>query len=322
MANCRDKVDHDIPSIDSNVHYDWSQKHEEIITVAPGEIVNFDCRDASDGQLKPGSTIQDFTQMTWQGHPLTGPVYIKGATPGDVLSVEILDINHQGYGFTYFYQSKENKGLLATEFEQPSLYIWDLTEDTAKFVDGIEVPINPFPGSIGVAPGKQGHHSSTPPRNVGGNIDIKHLTVGSTIHLPIEVNGGLFSLGDCHAAQGDGEVCVTAIEAPMSVTVRFDLQKNSKITQPQFSTPGPFTTTDGSTQMYATSGIADNLNEASQKAIISMIEYLCYEKNITESEAYMLCSVAVDLKINQIVNKPRFTVSAYIPENIFPPHDN
>jgi acetamidase/formamidase len=185
-------------------------------------------------------------------------------------------------------------------------------------VDGIEVPIDMFPGTIGVAPDGPGEHDTLPPRSVGGNMDVKHMTAGSTVYLPVEVEGALFSTGDCHAAQGDGEVCVTVIEAPMFVTARFGLEKQAGIEQPRFETEGPFTPTGSDEPTYGTTGIADDLMEATKLAVRHMIDHLHRERDLSREEAYILCSAAVDLKISEVVDAPNWTVSAYLPENVFP----
>jgi acetamidase/formamidase len=233
-----------------------------------------------------------------------------------VLAVELLEFDHEGFGVTYFYPSE--KGLLPEDFDDPGLYTWDLDGDVGHFVDGIEVPLDPFPGIVGLAPSEPGAHSTTPPRRVGGNLDVKHLTAGSTVYLPVEVGGGLFSIGDCHAAQGDGEVCVTGIEAPMSVTARLSVRSGMEIDQPQFETSGPFTPTGADESMYGTTGVADELLEATTRAVRHMIDHLNERRGLTREQAYLLCSVAVDLKISQVVNEPTYTVSAYLPESIFP----
>ncbi|MFT4958895.1 MAG: acetamidase/formamidase, partial [Halobacteriales archaeon] len=157
-----------------------------------------------------------------------------------------------------------------------------------------------------------------PPRSVGGNMDVKHLTAGSTLYLPVEVEGALFSTGDCHAAQGDGEVCVTGVEAPMFVTARFDVRSDMDIEQPQFETAGPFTPTGHDEPMYGTTGIAPDLMEATKLAVRHMIEHLHEERGLTRAEAYILASAIIDLKINEVVDAPNWTVSAYVPESIFP----
>jgi acetamidase/formamidase len=169
-----------------------------------------------------------------------------------------------------------------------------------------------------VAPGEAGEHDTLPPRDVGGNMDVKHLTTGSTVYLPVETEGGLFSTGDCHAAQGDGEVCVTGIEAPMFVTARFDVRDDMAIEQPQLRTDHPFTPTGRDEPMYATTGIAPDLMEATKKAVRHMIDHLVAERGLTRSEAYILCSAAVDLKISEVVDAPNWTVTAYVADSLFP----
>jgi len=147
---------------------------------------------------------------------------------------------------------------------------------------------------------------------------VKHLTAGATLYLPVEVEQALFSIGDCHAAQGDGEVCVTGIEAPMSVTARFHLKSDMDIDQPQFETTGPFSATGSDHSVYATTGISDDLMDATKKAVRHMITHLHEEHDLSRAEAYLLCSAIVDLKINEVVDKPNWVVSAYVPQSIFP----
>ncbi|MDS0298811.1 acetamidase/formamidase family protein [Halogeometricum sp. S1BR25-6] len=312
-------VDHDLSDDDENVHHVWDNSLEPLVTVEPGDVVRFECRDALDGQVGPDSGVDDLANATFDPvHPLTGPVAVEGAEPGDVLAVELLDFEHKGWGFTGFMPGEMGLGLLPEEFEEAGLHIWELEEDVAHFVDGIEVPLDMFPGIIGVAPGEDGEHDTLPPYDTGGNMDVKHMTKGSTVYLPVEVEGGLFSTADCHAAQGDGEVCVTGIEAPMYVTARFDVLKDKSIEQPQLKTTGPFTPTGSDEPMYATTGIAPDLMEATKKAVRHMIDHLEAERDLTRGEAYILCSAAVDLKISEVVDAPNWTVTAYVPDSIFP----
>ncbi|MDX1744836.1 MAG: acetamidase/formamidase family protein, partial [Halobacteriales archaeon] len=159
---------------------------------------------------------------------------------------------------------------------------------------------------------------TAPPRDVGGNLDVKHLTAGSTVYLPVAVDGALFSIGDGHAAQGDGEVSISAIEAPMTITARLRLEPEMSIDQPEFRTTGPFTPTGVDEEMYATTGVADDLMDATKLAVHHMIDHLEAHRGLTRGEAYLLCSVAVDLKINEVVDAPNWVVSAYLPESIFP----
>ena len=312
-------VDHRLDDRDENVHVGvWNNDLDPVLSVAPGEVVAFECRDATNGHLDADATVEDLATMSFEGHPLTGPVRVEGAEPGDVLAVELLALEHEGFGVTYFYPEAAEKGLLPAAFDEPGLHVWDLEGDVGRFVDGIEVPLDPFPGIAGVAPSEPGDHGTTPPRRVGGNLDVKHLTAGSTLYLPVEVAGALFSVGDCHAAQGDGEVCVTGIEAPMSVTARLSLRSDVDLEQPRFETTGPFTPAGVDGPTYGTTGLAEDLLTATRRAVRHMLDHLQGERGLTRAEAYLLCSAAVDLKVNQVVNEPTYTVSAYLPESLFP----
>lgn len=313
------EVDYRLSDHDANIHNAWDNSLDPILTVDPGDVVRFECRDATDQQVNVETTVDDVPELSFDPvHPLTGPVAIDGATQGDVLEIELLDFQHKGWGYTLFFPGDMGLGLLPDDFPEPGLHIWDLDGDTGRFVNGIKVPLDCFPGVIGVAPGDPGEHDTLPPRSVGGNVDIKHLTAGSTLYLPIEVDGALFSTGDCHAAQGDGEVCVTGIEAPMFVTCRFDVRSDMDIEQPQFECDHPFTPTGIDEPMYATSGIDDDLMEATKKAVRYMIDHLNAERGLSRAEAYILCSAAIDLKINEVVDAPNWVVSAYLAESLFP----
>ncbi len=311
--------DHRLSASDEHVHSVWDNGLDPVLTVEPGDVVEFDCRDATDGQLTPDATVEDVPAIDPSPiHPLTGPVAVAGAEPGDTLAVDLLAFEHHGVGYTYCYPGDRGQGLLPGEFPDPGLHVWDLDGDVGRFVDGIEVPLDPFPGNLGVAPAADGEHSTTPPRRVGGNLDVKHLTAGSTLYLPVEVADALFSIGDCHAAQGDGEVCVTGVEAPMTVTARLDVRRDLDVEQPQFRTRGPFTAIGADESAYATSGVADDLMAAARNAVRHMIDHLHERRGLSRTQAYLLCSAVVDLKINEVVDAPNWVVSAYLPESIFP----
>lgn len=312
-------VDHRLSAADANVHHVWDNSIEPALHIEPGDVVRFECRDALDGQIGIDSTAEDLANASFDPvHPVTGPVYVDGAEPGDALVVELLHLQHKGWGFTGFMPGEMGLGLLPEDFEDAGLYVWDLEGDVGRFVNGIDIPLDPFPGILGVAPAADGQHGTLPPRSVGGNMDVKHMTAGSTVYLPVEVDGALFSTADCHATQGDGEVCVTGIEAPMFVTARFDVRKNAGFEQPQFHTRGPFTPTGADEPMYATTGIADDLMDSTKLAVRHMIGHLETERGLTRGEAYILCSAAVDLKISEVVDAPNWIVTAYLPESIFP----
>ncbi|GGN24390.1 acetamidase/formamidase family protein [Halarchaeum nitratireducens] len=310
-------IDHQIERTDTNVRHDWSPDYDPIARVEPGDTVAFECRDSMDGQVTPKTTASDVANTTFDPvHPITGPVAVEGAEPGDAVAIEILDLEHEGWGYTAFWP--EDRGLLPEEFDECGIHIWDLNGDVGQFVDSIGVPLDPFPGIVGLAPAESGRHSTIPPRATGGNLDVKHLTEGATLYLPVEVAGAMLSVGDCHAAQGDGEVCVNGIEAPMTATVRVDLVKDARFETPRFETTGPYAPAgrDGGTA-YATTGVGDDLMVAAKDAISGMIDYLNSEYGLSRSNAYVLCSAAVDLKINEVVNAPNWVVSAYLPTSLF-----
>ena len=172
-------------------------------------------------------------------------------------------------------------------------------------------------GVMGVALTEPGEHLTAPPRRVGGNMDIKQLTAGSTLYLPIEVDGALFSTGDGHAAQGDGEVCITAIETTMTATLRFTLRPDLRLAGPQFRTSRPIAQSTNTAGWYATAGIAPDLMEATKQATREMIAHLGREYDLAPREAYVLCSVAMDLKISEVVDAPNWVVSGFMPLSIF-----
>ncbi len=198
-------------------NYVWDNAIEPALEVEPGAVVELQVRDASDEQIRADSGPEDVTRLDFDHvNPVSGPVFVKGAQPGDVLAVELLEFRPPGWGWTALIPGF---GLLADEFPEPWLRISrvDGAAGRVAWSDEISLPYRPFPGTIGVAPAEPGQHPILPPSRWGGNLDTKHLVVGSTLYLPVGVEGALFSLGDTHAAQGDGEVCGTAIETAMDV---------------------------------------------------------------------------------------------------------
>ena len=185
------------------------------------------------------------------------------------------------------------------------------------FGPGGKVPLKPFAGTIGLAPGEPGHHAVGQPRRVGGNMDIRDLSAGTELFLPVEAPGALLSVGDTHAAQGDGEVCGTAIESPMQVTVKLDLIKGMAIPGPQFITPGPVSRHKDEVGFWVTTGIGETLFQAARMAVAAMIDELTQAHGMSAVDAYMLCSVTADLKISEIVDGPNVVVSLYFPRVVF-----
>lgn len=296
-------------------HFAWDKSIRPVHEIDPGSRLRFEVTDSSAGQLKPSSTAEDVARLDFDRvNPVNGPVFVKGAEPGDTLEVEIAGFGPQNWGWTAVIPGF---GLLSSDFPNPYLKTWDLSGGRAQFTDGIEVPIAPFPGTIGTALPEEGPHSLVPPRQNGGNMDIRHLTKGTKLYLPVWVQGALFSVGDTHAAQGDGEVCGTAIEAPMDIDLSFKLHKGKQIKEPQFETPGPLQAGPPGRGHFVTTGFGTDLLTASKKAVSYMIEHLTMKYKLSDVEAYALCSVAVDLKISEAVDMPHYLVSAYLPLNIF-----
>lgn len=296
-------------------HFGWDNAFEPVLNIEPGATVAFEVVDAGGGQLTRSSTTDDVAKLDFaRVNPVTGPVYVEGAEPGDALAVEILELEGSGWGWTAIIPGF---GLLAEEFPTPFLHLSTYGAGGVEFAPGIRLPVRPFPGTIGVAPAAPGLHSIVPPREVGGNMDIRDLSRGATLWLPIQVQGALFSVGDTHAAQGDGEVCGTAIESPMEIRLRFDLVKQAGLRRPQFAIPGSPTRYQDERGYYVTTGIAPDLMLAAKDAVREMIDYLGREYQLAPNLAYALCSVAVDLHISEVVDAPNWVVSAYLPKAIF-----
>ena len=296
-------------------HLAWDPAIEPVASVGSGSLVEFDMLDAGGGQITSDSRTADLANLDFSRvDQVNGPVAIEGARPGDVLQVDLLDFQPGDWGWT---ASIPGFGLLADIFEAPALRISSLVDGRrAEFLPGIRVPIVPFCGEVGVAP-VDGPRSTIPPDLHGGNMDTRHLTAGTTLFLPVFAADGRFSMGDGHAAQGDGEVCGTAIETPMRAKVRLTIRHDLPITGPEFITPEGAASGLPVGRRYATDGIGPDVREAARDATRRMIDWLGREHGIEPIDAYLLCSVAVDLRISEIVDVPNFVVTAHCPLSIF-----
>ena len=344
-------------------HNRWHPDIDPILEAAPGEEVVLETRDASDGQTRPGV----LNPKPGKGiHPLTGPVFVQGAEPGDLLEIEYLDIIPESYGWT---RARPDAGFVRGVIDTPILVNWELKDGwaTAPEIPGVYIPAGPFMGTAGLAPSHSQVREWTrretdlverggaaqlpdpqdavpssepiaseglrtaPPRENGGNFDIKQLTKGSKLLVPVTVRGGLYSAGDAHFAQGDAECCLTAIEMGATVAVRFQVLKGEaerhNISFPRFTHPGMFAAGEWAApqNFIATMGMPiteegtqenGDLNLAARNALIQMIDLL-RDRGFTKEQAYVICSVAVDLKISNAVDMPNVTVSAFLPEAIF-----
>jgi acetamidase/formamidase len=301
---------------DTQPHAFWDNSLPPRVRIAPGDTVVLDTLEASANQVRPDSTADAIVNLSFDPiHPLTGPVYVDGAEPGDALIVEIVSLEHGGWGWNAVIPGF---GLLAADMTVPYLHHYRLDGDRCEFSPEIIIPYEPFCGVMGVAPREAGRLNTIPPRPNGGNIDIRHLTPGTRAFFPVWASGALFSCGDCHSAQGDGEVNGTGIETPMRVTLRFDLVKGANLPELRFITPANQKLTVADTGgYYVTTAHGPDLFANAQQAIRYIIDHLGKEYGLTPEQAYCLCGAAVDLKISEIVDAPNWIVSAYLPLAIF-----
>jgi len=295
-------------------HLAWDRAVEPILRVASGDEVEFDALDASCGQITAASTVADLAALDFSRvDQVCGPVFVEGAERGDTLEVELLEFEPGEWGWT---ASIPGFGLLADEFPEPALRITRLAGGVAEFLPGIRIPLAPFCGELGLAPAGE-PRSTIPPTELGGNMDTRHLTAGSVLWLPVAVSGALFSLGDGHAAQGDGEVCGTAIETRMQARVRLRVRRDIRVTAPEFRTAGPLGASTNTAGWYAADGVGPDLMVAARDAVRRMIDRLGVEHGLAAIDAYLLLSVAGDLRISEIVDQPNWIVTAYCPRSIF-----
>jgi formamidase len=337
-------------------HNRWHPGLEPIATVRPGDELTLETRDGLDGQLGPGRTHADVARIDrGLGHPLTGPIAVEGAEPGDVLEVELLAFETASSGITCVIPGF---GFLAEDFPDPYLVVWEIEDGKARSASlpGVAVPGDPFPGVLGTAPSPERLEEqrrreeavreaggpvadpapesavpaacadglrTIPPRETGGNLDVRQLVAGSRVLLPVDVPGALFSIGDLHFAQGDGEVCGTGIEIAGAVTIRFGLRAAPawRPRSPAFETPGrperrSFVTT-GLPVTAAGENRAMDLELAARNALHELIGWVVETHGFEPEAAYCLASAAADLRIAEVVDVPNPVVTASLPLDIF-----
>lgn len=352
----------------STGHNRWHPDIKPVVEIEPGQVIGIETRDAFDGQFRGSTTAAEVGNCNLNLiHPLTGPVYIKGAEPGDILEVSILEVVPEAFGFTV---QVPGFGFLRDIFTAPHIIRWDIANGFATSDDlpGVRVPGAPFMGVIGTAPShelletinrreaglsERGGAVLLPdvtdavpqtasiaskairtiaPHETGGNVDIKQLTAGTTLRIPVYTPGALFSVGDAHFAQGDNESCGTAIEMGATFYGSFKLLKGEARKRgirdlqfyredyympPAMAVPQRFFATTG--QSVTRDGVAhsEDATLAARNALLNMIDHLVSERGFTKQQAYAICSIAVDLKISEMVDVPNFVVSAFLPLDIF-----
>ena len=300
-------------TLDRSVTVDrWNHAYPPRLTVAPGDTVELQMHDSTGGQFGPASTTADLERLDRDRiHALTGPVAVEGAEPGDRLVLDILGYEHEGWAWTGVHPGR---ALLPDDFSEPLLQVWELEETVTRSLPGLAIPLAPFCGILGVQPAEPGEHRTRAPGVHGGNLDVRHLIAGSRLHLPVLVPGAGLCAGDAHAAQGDGEVCLNGMEAPMTVRLRVDLVKKDPL-------PGPFLETPHRYHPPASEGAGwwcwiesdPDPRAACQRVVRRAIDHLTRVPGLSPEQAYIACSVALHLSIAQLVNDPVTTITGAWP---------
>ncbi|MBZ5644513.1 MAG: acetamidase/formamidase family protein [Acidobacteriia bacterium] len=296
-------------------HSKWNRALRPRLTIAPGDTMHMECVDSSGSQVHPGMTLPEYLKINRDLiHALTGPIFVEGAAPGDVLQVDVLDVRHKGWAWT---SVVSGLGFLKQRFTDPFLFLWELEGEVSRSLAPAVVPLRPFCGVMGVAPAEDGEFRTRPPGIFGGNMDVRELCAGATLYLPVLNKGALFSAGDAHAAQGDGEVCINGMECPVDVDLRFQLHEDRTLSAPMIET-SPRQKRDADAGEWIVVESATDSTVAARAATSRMIDLLAAQWGFSEVHAYLLCSVAMNLRISQVVNEPMFTVSAAISKGILP----
>ncbi len=297
------------------IHSRWNRDLTPRIEIASGDTVHMECLDSSGSQVQPRIQVEQFLAIDrGRIHALTGPIAVSNAAPGDTLEIEVLEVKHKGWGWSSVIPGL---GFLKDRFTDPFLFHWTLEEHLSRSLFPALVPLRPFLGVMGVAPAEAGEFRTRPPGCFGGNMDVRELCAGSKLYLPVFNAGALFSAGDAHAAQGDGEVCINGIECTAEATLRFHLHKHRALSAPIIES-----TDTGLPDCAPASWIviesAEDAIAAARAATLRMIDLLMEHWSFSDVHAYLLCSVAMKLRLSQVVNEPMITVSAAMPKQVLP----
>jgi acetamidase/formamidase len=296
-------------------HSVWSRALPPRLSIKAGDTVHFECQDSSGSQVRAGTTVADYLKIDRSKiHALTGPVYIEGTEPGDVLQIDVLKVAHKGWGWSSVISGL---GFLKEQFSEPYLFHWALERDVTRSLHPAVVPLRPFCGVMGVASAEDGEFRTRPPGAFGGNMDVRELCTGATLYLPVFNRGALFSTGDPHAAQGDGEVCINGMECPADATLRFKIHKARALRGPLIESAESITS-DGSADSWIVVESGVDALAAARAATSRMVDLLAEKWGFAPVQAYILCSVAMKLRLSQVVNEPMITVSAALAKSVLP----
>jgi acetamidase/formamidase len=296
----------------SLIHHEWNNAYEPVLSIRSGDVVDFDLLMCGHEQVHEDSSIEDVVWDFDTMYNLAGPIHVEGARPGDTLKVEILSLTPGPWGWTTV---MPGLGLLPDDFPEAHLQIWDLRNgESAMLGDTVRVPLRTFLGTLGVALDVPGPVAPFPPNRGGGNMDMRHLVEGSTLWLPILCDGALFSCGDAHAGQGDGEVCVSAIECDMRASIRLTVEQRS-IAAPSYRVPA--SAQRAPVDYHGTMGIDSDLMVCAQKAVRAMVAWIAEEHGLRPVDAYVLTSVVGDLHIHEIVDAGVWNVGMTVPLDVF-----
>ena len=298
---------------EKNLHFKWSPEVKPVIRIEPGELLEVIVPDSSTMQIKRESELSDLGAIdSSKFDAAVGAIEVAGSRKGDTLEVTIVDISPDSWGWTAI---MNDFGLLKNRFPE-SLVIWDISGGVAKsssdFLKDVTIPVRPFLGIIGTAPEK-GSFGMIPPQRFGGNMDNKMNCSGARILLPVNIDGAMLSISDPHASQGDGEICGTAIEISATVRLKVRIIKGRQTLDPVV-----YSRNQESGSLMCAMGIDSDLHQASVKAAENMIQQLSLS-GFKPEEAYILCSVAGDLRISEIVDEPNFVVSMCLPTGMLKP---
>jgi acetamidase/formamidase len=295
----------------TSAHHVWDRSIAPALTLAPGDTLTVQTLESSGGQLTRDSTAADVAALDFSRvNPVTGPIRVEGAQPGDALVIDILETTVADWGWT---ACIPGFGLLADDFPDAHLRIVPIDGDRAELLPGLGVPVLPMVGTVGVAVPEPGEHSLVPPRRWGGNMDIRQVGPGARLRLPVGVEGALLSLGDVHAAMGDGEVCGTGVETSATVALRVGLERGAAPRTPVLET-APASRRTGAA--LATTGIGPDLMAAAKEATRALVDEVARRTGIDPVDAYLLVSVAGDLVISEVVDVPNWVVSAHLDRSL------